>query len=103
MTREDSLVRSAVFEHFYEDTEPMTFADGLNFAAAFTSYDNETEWILDPTYADLNLQRWRWGFNPDGSIFETWDTLSSHICSLEELGLTEDRSNAKFFEVGKRY
>ena len=101
MTREDSLVRSAVFEHFFEDTEEMTFADGLNFTVAFRDYGNETESILDPAYGHLILEIWKWGSKPDSSVFDYLDRLTTHVCSLEEPGLTEDRSNATFYEIGK--
>ena len=61
----------------------------------FTAYDNTKEWILDPTYGDLVIKQKGWGTNPeDGSFFRIDETMDSHICTREELGLEEDRSQA---------
>ena len=46
--------------HFPEEYV-MDFEQGLNFAFAFTAYDNETEDILDPSYGKLIFSRYEWG------------------------------------------
>ena len=47
----------------------FTYKTGLNFAVAFTAYDGETEWILDPSYGELVFKQNSWGVNPDGTFF----------------------------------
>ena len=81
----------------YDDT--FSYQNGLNVAVAFTSYDSETEWILDPSYGELVFKHFAWGPNPDGSYFTKREQKKSHICSREELGLTEDVEKSKFMPL----
>ena len=66
---------------------------------AFTAYDSEEEWILDPSYGELNIVSYEWGLFADGSTFAKRTPLGTHICTREELGLEEDRGSAKFFPM----
>lgn len=56
-------------ENALSSDETFTFENGFNVAVAFTAYDAETEWILDPSYGELVFKQYSWGINPDGSYF----------------------------------
>lgn len=71
--------------------------NGLNFGVAFSAYDGVTEPILDEKYGKLVFNEYTWGENEDGSFFVNYNPIPSHTCSPDELGLTEDRSQANFF------
>ena len=74
----------------------FSYQNGFNIAVAFTRYDGETEWILDPTYGELAFINYSWGVEADGSFFTKTERRKEHICSREELGLTENKDAAKF-------
>ena len=62
--------------------------DGFFVAAAFTAYDSETEPIDDPTYGDLTMEYYGWGY--EGALSTKNTPLGTHRCSDEELGLSND-------------
>ena len=41
----------------------------FNIAAAFSAYDGGTEPIDDPTVGEVVFNHYKWGQNPDGSIY----------------------------------
>ena len=54
MTKTDFFTSDYVFS--YEESN-------LNFAAAFTAYDNVREPITDPSIGQLQFSVWSWGPN----------------------------------------
>lgn len=79
---EDALTSDDIF----------TYRNGLNIAAAFTAYDGEMEWMLDPSYGEIVFKHFSWGEDPeDGSFFDNRVKKKKHVCSREELGLTENK------------
>ena len=85
------------FDEFYE----FDSKDGFNIAAMFTAYDDNPDPILDPTYGEFLIRYTRWGENPDGTFYDEFDSLPSHTCTSEDLGLNEDGNleNSKFYKV----
>ena len=63
--------------------------DGLNIAVAFTGFDSETEWTLDPSYGSLVINSYEWGKTDDGSYFTDRKKLEEHVCTESELGLID--------------
>ena len=96
--RKDVDVISTVNDLHFDDTFIFNNENGFNLAVAFTSYDSETEWILDPSYGQLVFNSYSWGPNPDGSYFTERKKLESHVCTREELGL-EDPTKSRFLEL----
>ena len=77
-----------------EITDEFDASMGLNFAAAFTDYDNNQEPVDDPTVGELVFNHHRWGRNPDGDIIESGrHRIKSHRCTPEELGLSRKNNN----------
>ena len=70
----------------YEDK--YTGEDGFFVAAALTKYDSETEPIDDPTYGDLTMEYYGWGYEDEIGSKST--PLGTHACSDEELGLSNE-------------
>ena len=99
LNMKDTLLRSAVSDMHHDDDFVFSSANGLNFAVAFTAYDSEPEPILDESYGRLVFNSYEWGPKADGSYFTRREELQTHVCSHEELGLNEDRSNAKFMPL----
>lgn len=97
--KENIDILTTINENALTSEDQFTYRNGFNVAVAFTAYDSETEWALDPTYGELVFKHNTWGENDDGTFFSNRETKQSHICSQEELGLTEDKTNAKFFPI----
>ena len=84
-----SIMQSSV-DLFFTDDDQYNWKMGLNVAVAFTAYDSEKEWILDPSYGKLEIKTYSWGPRPDGSFFTERTPLESRVCSKEDLGLEGD-------------
>lgn len=69
----------------------------MNIAVAFSAYDSEQEYILDPTYGELRFTSLSWGNDENGKPFSDRQVLESHSCTREELNLEGDPTNARFF------
>ena len=65
--------------------EKFDSSKGFFVAAALTAYDNETEVIEDPTYGELVIEQFGWGY--EESFRSESRDLDYHYCSDEELGL----------------
>ena len=79
-----------------DETFRFGYEEGFNVAVAFTSYGNEKEYELLEKYGSLRFRGDQWGLNPDGSVYRNNTIFDSHICTREELGLDEDRTDATF-------
>ena len=90
---------TTVEENALTPDDRFTYKNGFNVAAAFTAYNGNTEWSLDPSYGELVIKHYAWGEREDGSYFAYRDPRPTHVCSREELGLEEDKTNAKFFPM----
>ena len=94
-------ILSTILDLHLTDDDEFGSQNGLNIAVAFTAYDNETEWSLDPTVGELVFNSFSWGPVEDspGEFFTSRDRLPVHNCSRDELGLGNDRSKSRFFEI----
>ena len=101
MERSDFDVKQSLREQFYTDADVFSYQNGFNIAVGLTAYDNEKEWILDPTYGELIIQRRGWVTKADGTFGKFSIPMETHVCTREELGLDEDRSQAKFMPINQ--
>ena len=46
---------------YFEEKDIFDYSQGFNIAVAFTAFDNDQEWILDPAYGDLIVNVEEWG------------------------------------------
>ena len=100
INKKDVDILSTVNEDFYSSDDTWSSKNGFNIAAAFSAYDSETEWILDPTYGSLVFNHFSWGIDENGDPFTKRQRLDEHSCTSEELGLDEtDRSDAQFLPI----
>ena len=99
LMRKDVDVISTVNDLHFDDSFIFKSENGFNVAEAFTRYDDEKEWILDPSYGELLFNSYTWGPENDGSYFTERKKLESHICTREELGLGDDKSNSLFLPL----
>ena len=102
LNRRDTDISSTMFDLHYTDDDTFSYENGLNIAVAFSAYDDEREWILDPTYGELIFNNFSWGSLPDGNSFINRKRLNSHVCSREQLAISEskeDDSHAQFFPI----
>ena len=83
-------------EFHFSDTDVIGAEQGLNIAVGFTAFDNNQEWILTPQYGELVFNSLSWGSHPNGTFYLERERLDTHRCTREELGLTNDTSNAVF-------
>ena len=81
----------------YNDEKVFTYANGFNMAVAFTAFDSDQEWILDPSIGELNFITYNWDLSTESSL--EIRQLETSICTAEQLGLTEDRENAEFLPI----
>ena len=81
-------------EYFFAETEVFNADQGLKVAIAFTGYDNEQEWILPPEIGTLIYQTYEWGIDENGDPRIILQDLDTHICTPEELNLTEKKDDS---------
>lgn len=99
LLRKDVSTISAINEYHYSEDYKFSYKQGINVAVAFTAYDDETEWILDPSYGTLEYKTYWWGEQEDGTYGVGKDLKKTrHICTREELGL-DDLKNARFMPI----
>ena len=69
--KKDVDILSTVQDRFFTPEDVVDYTNnGFSVAAAFTSYDSETEDILDPSYGELVFNHYFWGENEDG-VYES--------------------------------
>ena len=86
-------------EDFFDDTHELTFEDGINFAVGLSSFDTNTEPILDPQYGELVFLKRRWKFSQEeGELEDHNEVINTHTCTREELGL-DDSENSLFYPM----
>ena len=81
------------------DTEVFDTKMGLKIAVAFVGLEYNPEPILDKSFGRIVFTKWTWGISADGTYYETFDEIPSHVCTKHELGLedsTETEENMFF-------
>jgi len=102
ISKKDVDILSTINDDTYTSDDVFAYKNGFNIAVAFTAFDSESEWILDPTYGSLEFNHFSWGQDEiDGSPFTRREKKLEHMCSQEELGLSEDRSQSKFMPINE--
>ena len=82
--KKDIDIMSVVLRDFYKPEEPFKYSQGLNFAVAFTAYDEEKESVLDPSIGEVVFEAYEFGVghdNKDNTVGETYTKLPTHSCS----------------------
>ena len=65
----------------------------MNIAVAFTGFNNNHDWELDPSYGEIIFTKYTWGIGQDGLFFEDRTKLKSHVCTPEQLGMIDGHSD----------
>ena len=82
ISKKDVDILSTVNDDTYTSDDVFDYKNGFNIAVAFTAFDSETEWILDPTYGSLVFNHLSWGQDETtGSPFTRREKKLEHICS----------------------
>ena len=92
-------VMAATQKNYFTDDFEFTYEMGMNFALAFTAYDEETEYILDPSYGNIVFIREAWGEKENGEYYWTFDEIPSHTCTKEELGFGDNSNKSRFMPI----
>ena len=66
MGRKGVDLQSAFKENYFTEFDEFGNRQGLNFAVAFTAYNNVREPILDPEYGYIYARANEWGFDENG-------------------------------------
>ena len=98
ISKKDVDILSTIKTSFFDEKDEFGYKNGFNIAAAFTAYNNEYEWTLDPSYGNLIFNSYSWGERDDGSYFTETVQLEDHVCTRSELGL-EDVEDARFLKA----
>ena len=98
INKKDVDVLSVVNKNFYDSKYIFDYSKGFNVAVAFTSYESQSEYILDPTYGRLVFEKVSWGVDETGSFFTNYEEMDKHVCTKEELG-HGDPEGLKFLPV----
>ena len=106
ISKKDVDILSTVKESYFDDKDIFSHRNGLNVAVAFTAYDNEREWILDPSFGSLIFNAYSWGPRDDGTYVTERKQLKSHVCTPDELNIShsdddddDDDNKAKFLKA----
>ena len=86
-------------EEYFAEEHKFGYKNGFNIAVAFTEYGNNREWELPKDVGTLRYRGYSWGEHANGTSWEKTEIFKGHECSREELGLEEDRTNAKFMPL----
>ena len=83
----------AVKDNFFSDDDSFSGKQGFNIAVALTAFDNEEEYILDPSIGEVKFRYSEWDVLNDGTIQSSSTEIESHFCSAEEPGLVQGGSS----------
>ena len=75
-----------------DDDATFGLANGFRVAAALTSYSDSEPIFDDPTIGEVIFNHYKWGQNPDGSLFADRFKIPTHYCTRQELGLEIDEN-----------
>ena len=89
LKKKDVDIMTSTRQNYLTPDDELSFSDGLNFAAAFTAYDNELDPILDKSIGELVFKSYQWGEDETGWLNFARERLSTHTCTREELGLED--------------
>ena len=79
---------------FPDDVENLQY-NKFQIAFGLTAYDSDPDPIEDPRYGRIYARFHQWGHGNSTEYTE----LPAHYCTDEELGLTNDRKDSRFFEI----
>ena len=96
ITKKGVDIASATYDSYFDDEYEFSSKDGLNFAMAFTAYDDVEEPILDPSYGKIVFNSYSWGQSEETQSGRI--RIESHACTREELGLDDEKSG-KFYPI----
>ena len=65
LAKKDVDIMSSTQTGFFNDSYTFDFDQGLNFAIAFTAYDDDREYLLDKSYGEIVFRAYEWGINED--------------------------------------
>ena len=85
--KKDVDILSATKGLVFDDNYIFDNKKGFNIAAAFSEFNSNTEWELDPKYGSLVFNSFSWGTDPDGKPFSRRVRHPSHVCTDEETNL----------------
>ena len=78
INKKDVDIMSVNKKDFFSPEESFQYSQGLEFAVAFTAYDDESENILDPSIGQLIFESYEFGM--DGKVAEVFTKLPTHSC-----------------------
>ena len=101
LTKKDISIQYSTYEAFYTSDDVFDNEQGLNFALAFTAYDEETEPILDESYGRIVFNSYQWGSNDEDGNFIPSEVkeIKTHTCTREELGIEGGEDNSAFLPI----
>ena len=101
INKKDTSILAATRDLYFSSQDQFDSSQGLNIAVAFTAFDSETAWSLDPSYGELSINQYEWGIREDGTTFTDRSPLQTHNCTLKELNLENDESDASFYPINE--
>ena len=69
MAKKDVDVLSAVKDLALTSEDKFTYINGFNIAIAFTEFNSNREYELDPKYGRVVINSYSWGADSDGNLF----------------------------------
>ena len=69
ISKKDVDILSTINDDTYTSEDVFSYKNGFNVAVAFTSFNSEREWELDPTYGSLVFNHFSWGVDESGDPF----------------------------------
>ena len=70
INKKDVDIMSVLKKDYFSEDQPFQYEQGLEFAEAFTAYDQETDIILDPSIGRIVYETYEFGY--DDSIYERY-------------------------------
>lgn len=85
--------------NFFGEKDRFDYQQGFNIAVGLSGWNDIVEYELPPEIGYISYGASEWGIDDNGLLIDDWYDFESHTCTPEELGLTDDRSNATFYTV----
>ena len=83
LDKKDISIMKSTKDLYFTDDDIYSYDEGLNVAIAFTGYDSEQEWILDPSYGALSIDAYSWGSDENGDPFTKREPMTQSNCTRE--------------------
>ena len=95
INKKDVAILSSLYDSYFDSSDQFSSEQGFNLAVALQK-------DLDPSIARFIFRRYEWGYDSDGELYKNIFEIESHVCTREELGLSQGKTKSKFMPIHEK-